>query len=302
MTTEMEMAKNGEFLREYGKQYFIVASEAFDIGRVKWNMVPIGKGGKDGIVFYLTTEQMLSLCTEILNGIFAKKLAADTANYPSAYRFVTGEDGCLHLNIGGGKVGCRIQMQDASSKTNYMMAVSTEAVITMARKYMINSGYTPVNNSAYYGQIVSAFEQGRKNRVKYRKSAPEGLTDVVDTNSVINEAVEEKLKADESQANTCAAPSSTTAATTAAEEDKSEDMILKIHGTKTTKKGFYVFEGVDSNENPISLMFRKEDAEKLNWFTKFENAAATGDTELKIRGEKRDNYILYKGPAKKTSK
>jgi hypothetical protein len=46
-------------------------------------------------------------------------------------------------------------------------------------------------------------------------------------------------------------------------------------------------------------MFRKEDADKLNWFEKFENTAALGDTPLKIMGEKRDNYILYKGPIKK---
>ena len=305
MTTELEMAKNGEFLREYGKQYFVVASEALNIGRVKWNMVPIGKSGQGDIAFYLTTEQMLALCNEIGSGVFAKKIAADTANYPSAYRYVTGDDGCLHLNIGGGKMGCRIQMQDASKKTTYLMAVSVEALKTMATKYLLCTGMIPIAPGSYYAGIVSAFEGGRVERAKFRKNPPEGLTDVVDTNSVIDESVEAEMKVEEKAekkpepvANKVDEPETPKVDAPQA-ETKDENYKLVIHGPKSIEKGFYVFAGKDEDGNEISLMFRKADAEKLNWFAKFENAAALGETKLAISGERKNKYILYKGHVKK---
>lgn len=309
MKTEMNMAHEGEFLREYGKQYFVVASEALNIGRVKWNMVPIGKKGQGDIAFYLTTEQMLALCAEILSGEFAKKIEADKSNkYPKAYAYMTGEDGSLHLAIGAGNVGCRIQMRNtkAQPQLNYTMAVSMEAMNTMARKYMLCAGLTPVAPGSYYAGVVAEFEKGREERVKFRKQPSDAeIGDAVDTNSVVDEVAEP------------ADPAPAAPATKKEEEKKpekveekkedpkpeanneGENYTLTLHGAKTIKKGFYVFEGVDDKGNNISLMFRKEDADSLKWFEKFENAAALGDTSLKIRGEKKNNFILYLGPAKK---
>lgn len=296
MTTELEMAKNGEFLREYGKQYFVVASEALSIGRVKWNMVPIGNKGQGDITFYLTTEQMWALCHEITNGVFAKKLAADTGAYPGAYKYVTGEDGCLHLNIGGGKMGCRVQLQDAKAKTNYTMAVSVEAMTTMARKYLLCAGLTPVAPGSYYASVVSAFEQGRVDRSKFRKPAPEELGDVINANSIVDEPVESAAPVEPVPQ---VEPSKPAVEPQTNVTDTSANFTLTIRGGKSIKKGFFVFEGTDAQGAAISLMFRKEDAATLNWFEKFENAAAVGETTLTIKGEKRDNFILYKGSASK---
>lgn len=276
MITEREMAKSGEFLREYGKQYFVVAVEALEIGRIKWSMVPIGKNGKDGIVFYLSTEQMIALCEEILNGTFEKKLAADTGSYPGAYKYTTGEDGYLHLNFGGGKMGCRIQLQDAKSKTNYLMAVSIDAIKTMARKYMLCTGMVSVAPNSYYANIIAAFEEGRAERGKHHIAR----TSDMEAPKTVYEQDDEPTPP-------------------AAEPTVYPNYTLTVNGPKTLKKGFYVFNCKDSDGNSASLMFRQEDAASLGWFEKFENAAATSDTTITISGEKRDNFILYKGPATK---
>jgi hypothetical protein len=314
MKTEMNMAHEGEFLREYGKQYFVVASEALNIGRIKWNMVPIGKKGQGDIAFYLTTEQMLALCTEILNGKFAKKIEADKSNkYPSAYAYMTGEDGSLHLAIGAGNVGCRVQMRNTKvqPQLNYTMAVSMEAMNTMARKYMLCAGLTPVATGSYYAGVVAEFEKGREERAKFRKQPSDAeIGDSVDAKSVLDETDETKVSEPatipatpnvEKETDITKGVSNTEKedGTKGASQNDGENYTLTLHGPKTVKKGFYVFEGVDDKCTNISLMFRKEDADKLSWFKKFENAAALGDTSLKICGEKKNNFILYIGPAKK---
>lgn len=299
MKTELEMAKEGEFLREYGKNHFVAVSEALNIGRVKWNMVPIGKNGQGDIAFYLTTEQMTTLCTEILNGEFAKKVEADKKNpYPKAYAYMTGEDGSLHLAIGGGNVGCRIQMRNMKVKPalNYIMAVSIDALNTMARKYMLCTGATPVMPGTYYASVVAAFEAGRVDRSKFRKPTAEELGEVVNTNSVIDESVESALTVDNKAAEEKPVMKK--------EEPKTEAPIenytLTVKTPSSVQKGFYVFGSVDENGNAIRLLFRKEDADKLSWFAKFANSVAGGETPaLKISGTKNNDCVLYKGPAKK---
>lgn len=299
MKTEIEMAKEGEFLREYGKQYFVVASEALSIGRVKWNMVPINKGGQDDIAFYLTTEQMVALCSEILSGRFHVKIKDDNGSFPTAYAYMTGEDGSLHLAIGGGKAGCRIQMRNTKATPkalSYVMGVSLDAMVTMARKYMLCTGLTNVVPGTYYASVIAAFEEGRKDRSKFRKPSAAELGEVVNTNSVVDESAPAE-SAPAAPAPVAAAPAADIKAETS--ETPAENCTITVKGAKTTKKGFYAFDGTDEFGKAVTLLFRKADSEKLSWFTKFEDAAAAGETKLTISGEKRDNCILYKGPAKK---
>lgn len=293
--TELEMAKEGEFLREYGKNHFIVASEALSIGRVKWNMVPIGKAGQGDIMFYMTTEQMLSLCTEILNGTFAKKVAADQGSYPSAYQYMTGEDGSLRLNIGGGKVGCRVQMQNnkANPRVNYVMAVSAESLTIMARKYMLNTGLMPIAPGSYYASVIAAFEAGRDQRKSFRKPKPEELGDSVDTNSVVDD--------DTVNANVVDEPKENPVPAKAEKKSGGEEgnFTLTVNGPKTLQKGCYVFNATTDDGAAVKLTFRKEEADKLGWFAKLENSIDNGETpNLKIFGEKKGSFILYKGAAK----
>lgn len=303
--TELEMARSGEFMREYGTKYFIAVSEALNIGRVKVEMVPIGSSGQNGIAFYLTTEKMQNLCAEILDGTFAKKLAADTGGYPTAYQYVTGDDGSLRLNIGSGKAGPCVQMQNSKHNLRYIMGVSRDALTTMARKYMLCSGLTPVMVGTYYSNVVRAFELGRSEREQYRKPTNEELGDVIDASIV---AAQSEPATNDKTSNKEDAKEKKQATENTASEAKNKpkkdenatevrNYVLKVKGVKTTKKGFYAFDSVDENGNAVSLLFRKEDANSISWFSKFENAAANG-TELKFSGEKKNSHILYKGPAK----
>ena len=156
---ELEMAKNGEFLREYGKQYFCVALEALNIGRVKWSMVPIGKKGQEEVTFYMLIEDFRWLCKELVNGVAEKKIAADNAPYPTAYKYVTGQNGSKLLNIGGSNspAMARINIQDKSKQParNYTMAVSIKSLKNMAQKFFMDT-------VEYDKQVVAAFEAGRK--------------------------------------------------------------------------------------------------------------------------------------------
>lgn len=295
MTTEKTMAAAGEFLREYGKQYFIVASEALNIGRIKFDMVPVGKAGKNNISFYLTTEQMLSLCKEIISGVFSKKITADTGSYPSAYKYVTGTDGSLHLNIGGGKVGCRIQMQDASKKLGYIMAVSMESILVMARKYLVYTGYEPVTPGTYYSELVQAFEAGRKERSKFKQTIPDGVEETINV-------TESPVDDEEASASKEPKPVEKNEPAKKKKEPSKPNNEFKVNvkGKKTVKNGFYSFEGKTEDGESVSLLFRKSDAESLRWFEAFEKKAETG-ASIDVLGEKKDNFILYSGvPSKKS--
>lgn len=300
MKTEKSMAKAGEFLREYGKQYFIVASEALNIGRIKFDMVPVGKAGQNNISFYVTAEQMLALCKEIISGAFAKKIAADTNSYPSAYKYTTGTDGSLHLNIGGGKVGCRIQMQDAAKKLSYVMAVSMESLLAMARKYVIYTGLEPVTPNTYYAEMIAAFEEGRKDRSKYRSSEPsdESIYDSVDANSVVDESVEPKAEKKDTPEVEKKEESKATKSTDAAKSTQNAFKV-NIKSPKTLKNGFYSFDGKLDNGEEVSLLFRKDDVHKISWFKAFEAKSESG-VVIDVLGEKKDNFILYSGVPKKS--
>jgi len=288
--TEIEMATNGEFLREYGKQYFIVCSEALNIGRVKWEMVPIGKSGKDAVSFYMTTEKMYDLCADILSGAFKKKVEADTGNYPSAYKYQTGTNGALKLNIGGARVGCRIQMQNPTTNANYTMAVALESMTVMARKYMLCTGMVPVAAGSYYEAVMTAFEKGRHNNKRNNKVADEYLeetTESIDTEDSAPAAPAEKSAAKASKPAKADTPAET------------RDFAIAVKGIKVLKDGYYAYTGTDvETKEAVELLFPVNVANKLSWFPKFEDAAALAETNLKISGEKKGRYVLYKGAAK----
>ena len=286
--TETEMSQDGEFLREYGKQYFVVAVEALEIGRVKWSIVPIGKAGKDDLVFYLPTEDMLALCLELRSGVAKKKIAADAANrFPSAYKYTTGKDGSLHLSIGGGDKGARIQMQDNITKKNYTMAVAIGALEKMAYKFLLDTGFMPVTAGSYYDKIVQAFESGRVERQSAHTKVQ--IEDVSDDNAVVEEAPRPAEKVEEKKPEVKTAP--------VQEEPEirvDEDYTVRVQGTKSVNKGFYVFKGTCNGEK-VRLLIKNTDVAALPWYAEFERKAATAEgAEISVSGEKRDDCILVK--------
>lgn len=278
--TEVEMAREGEFLREYGKQYFVVAVEALNIGRVKWSMVPIGKKGQDELTFYMPVEKMLALCLLFQDGTAQKKIAADTNSYPSAFHYVTGEDGSKILNIGGGKVGCRINIQDKSKTKNYIMAVSLESLETMARKFLMCTGYMSPAPGSYYESVIQSFEKGRAARAQYKHNV--SAADLEEPTAGIPEE-------------TPSIPPVKNPEPTKKPVDPADikEYTLKIQGEKKAQKTFWRFEGMLGDE-AVSLLFNQNDVKNIKWFPDFEQAAKRENgTEITIMAEKKDKFLLF---------
>lgn len=273
-------ARDGEFLREYGKTYFAVVAEAFNIGKVRFSVVPIGKAGQNAINFYLPIEKMVALCDEFIRGTAQKAIAADAEKYPSAYQYVTGENGALRLAIGGGKFGARISLSDKSDKNNplsYMMGVSMESLESMVFKFRLFSGLTSTAKGTYFASLQEAFEDGRKDRTVNRKSRKplnaEPAPKEADQVKTVNEAPEtDEPKNDDPKADNV--------------------FVLTVKGQKEEQQEFYKF-----HTDGGTLIFKKADIEHIKWFDAFEKAAAKGTT-ITIEGEKRGDFILYLGVPK----
>lgn len=135
-----------ELLRSTGKNYMIMVSEIPSINKVRWTMVSIGSKGKEVIECFMSTEDMQALCTDILTGTFVEKLAADENECPSAYKYEMRKDKSVHLNIGNGKVGVRIQMHDYNLGVEYMMAVSLNKLEDMAAEYISDQETDYINS------------------------------------------------------------------------------------------------------------------------------------------------------------
>lgn len=287
--TEMEMAMEGEFLRQYGSKYGISTREQLSIGRIRWDMFPIGKHGVGAIVYYMKNEEMFALATDILNGNFARRIAAETSSYPTAYQYATGKDAHLHLNIGKSKAAnsCCIQMQDATAKTQYLMGVSMTAMYDMARKYMLCTGAMPVQSGSYFESVMKAFEKGRADRLaKFGKVVvPED-----DIDEPVIPTVDEEAPAKQAKPPKKEEPPKVVAA----------DYTVVVNGKKTLDKGFYKFAATLDNA-PVTLLFKKEEAESMKWFAEFENQAAIKPTNLNLVGEKNGKFILFKSVQKKKS-
>ena len=302
--SEAAMARDGEFMREYGKQFFIVVHESLGIGRVKFEIVPMNNAGKDALSFYLRTEQMYTLCMEITTGKFAKKLAADTGAYPSAYKYVTGTDGHVRMSIGGGQRGCRIQIQNTKEKKNYMIAVAMESIETMAVKYRMMTGAMPVMENTYYASIVQAFERGRAARAHIRANIP--ADDIADTNSQV---LDEKVVSEESAKKADKATEQKKAEKVGAKKVEPTEPVLNgytvsVSGKCVDSGGFIRFaakvgnpewnkEQLEKYGKNVTLLFKKEDIKNLSWFESFANSVAFAPATLNIVGEMKNDFILF---------
>lgn len=271
------MSKDGEFLREYGKTYFAVVAEALNINKVRFSVVPIGKAGQDAINFYLPVEKMVALCDEFVSGKAQQKIANDAEKYPSAYQYVTGEDGALRLSIGGGKFGARIQVSDKSDKSkplSYLMGVSMEALEAMVFKFRLFTGLIPTAKGTYFAALQETFEDGRNDRAANRKG-----------------------KGKKTQQPTASEPVQTTLPVDADEPANAplsggSVFVLNVNGQKGEAKEFYTF-----STDQGTLLFKKAEVANIKWFEAFEKAAAKGTT-ITIEGEKRGDFILYLGVPK----
>jgi hypothetical protein len=279
-----EMAKSGEFLREFGTKYFCVVSEAFSIGRVKFTVVPLNNGGKDSADFYLTIQQMVSLCKDINSGVAEKLIDADKEQYPSAYKFVTGENGDKRLNIGGGKIGVRIQISEQTKNKRYLMAVPKQAFMDMATNFMLFSGLAPVTDGSFFKALIDEFNKGRQDRSKWHITLSDSDKITEERTNDEEKTVKEAPAKPQEEGKKQPAPTEGIYTVTAT-------------GKMTEKKGFYIFDATMGDEN-VKLWFKKEEADALNWFNGFKEKAETSGATMPLLGDKIGSDIRYKGKAR----
>jgi len=156
--TIKELFEDGKILEEFGSDYFLTVSPIPAIEKCRFSVMKIGEKGKDPADFWMPFSNMITLCDEILSPtIFTAKIKADMKNqYPSAYKFVGGKDGCKKLDIGGGQKGVRVHIAVPGSdgKTdNRTLAISYNSIKNMAIYFQYIIGLKP--SSFYMNDIIT---------------------------------------------------------------------------------------------------------------------------------------------------
>lgn len=190
-----EAIKNGTILTAYGKKFLLSVTLVPNISKVRFSLVEIGTKGGNHNDFYMDYSQMRRLCEEIGNGVTAKKITADATNqYPGAYKYVTGENGSKKLNIGGGQIGCRVQIQinKDGNWDNKISAVSYDDLREMAFLFNLCSGLVPVLEKSFYGNLYKAFLDGEETRNKFHSSYNPKEDDEVTENASAEEETPDK--------------------------------------------------------------------------------------------------------------
>ena len=167
--SRFDQFKSGAICLSYGSTNFVSVNPAPDIDKCRFSVVKIGTDGKDALDFYLDVQDMRQLCEEFLGDatVAKRKLNADMSNqYPSAYRYVTGQNGSLELNIGAGDKGCRVQIRDKSQNNQKMSVVPFKNLREMAFGFYLVMGLIPVMKNSYYGKLYQAFWEGVEERNK----------------------------------------------------------------------------------------------------------------------------------------
>lgn len=168
--SDLEMVREGSILKEYNiKKNFVNVTPAPTIGKVKISIVALNSGGKDYTDFYLDIEEFRQFCVEIENGIAQKKIMADNNQYPSAYKWTAGNNGCRHFNIGKGRAGVVFQVQNTSKKQNKMVAVTPHSLKKMAFLFRLLMGLVPVTPKTYYSNLIYEFYVNEAKRSSYYK-------------------------------------------------------------------------------------------------------------------------------------
>lgn len=164
-----DMLCNGAICQEYGSKYLLSINPAYEINRCRWSVVDIGSKGENKIDFYMSMDDMRRFCDDVVSGACKPKFMADmNDNYPSAYQYTTGQNGCKKLSIGGGKKGIRI---NASIKTDdnkpfyKSTSISWAALLDIAFYFQLVMGLKPVQGG-YYGYLKDVYWEGVRQRAE----------------------------------------------------------------------------------------------------------------------------------------
>lgn len=105
--------------------WFVKVYQAYNIDKVKFSFVKKGEHG-NGFDIYVDIDEFDNLCDEILSGQLFVKIQNETGDYPSSWKYVTGEKGSKELAIGKGQGQnfAVIQGRDKGKKLNAFVGIA----------------------------------------------------------------------------------------------------------------------------------------------------------------------------------
>lgn len=279
--TAIEMARKGQFAKEYTTKNFLSVRDALSIDRVVFEGVPIGQQGKNGATVWLPVDKMLALCLDIKSGVAKQKIDADNGPYPTAYQYVTGDKGSRVLTIGGGKFGCRVSVQNKAESKTQTVALAYSVLEEMADRFLLWTGRIPVVADSFYGKQVEAFNQGMAERVNNRPAASD------------EELGEPEAQDEPAEAPVAAAPAPAPATPGNGVVDEYR---MIVYGDKKSIKDSsgapcWVFDAKYDGE-AVKLLFTEQKANELGWFADFEKSAKKSNNfEAIIKAERRGKFF-----------
>lgn len=263
-----EMLHDGAVLKSFGSKFFTSIVLVPDICKAKVEMVEIGKKGQNANTVYLDLELLRQLFADIDAGIFTARIKADKGNkYPSAYQFVTGEDGSKKVNIGAsqksGHIAFQTQVKKGEKWDNRIMAIAVSELVQAGFLFKLCLGLIPTDNGSYYDRLKGIFNEGIVEKQKYFNKNTAGESQDEATESAQDE-VAPKPEAVNTQA--------------------SNTYVVKVTGNPFDKKDFTIFpvQSVDGKE--FKLMFRKG--------TELEGLA--NGVSAAVHADEKDGYLLFR--------
>lgn len=290
-----DMLRDGAILQAYGTKYVLSVNPAPGIDKCRFSVVELGTKGKVSIDYWMKMDEMRRLCDEIDKGIAARKINDDAqSQYPSAYTFVTGENGSKKLSIGGGQKGCRVQVQvNRGNRWDRMMTVISYADLQdMAFYFKLVMGLIPATR--YYGSLVDAYWQGESERQKnFGKEYREELHDREDRgyNAYADQPAQQQVQTQERQQK--AEPEAPVQNNHQQEEVKELVYALKTAGCMVEKEKIVAISCTDGKEQYI-LIFQKDQIPSLNWFPVFQERANQNIMmNIRVLAKRKGNYLQF---------
>ncbi len=149
----------------YSQSAFCKVKPALPIDKVTFSFVKIDTGGK-GFDIYVDSDAFDTLCDQILSGSFVSTLAKDNGDYPSAWEYVTGDNGSDHLAIGRGQkkpivLQGRIAGGTDKDIKNIQIGISDYDSLRVMAKWWKRA------SAAYYGLLTDLLVDGMKKNDSY---------------------------------------------------------------------------------------------------------------------------------------
>lgn len=268
MTTK-ELLGGGKILAAFNENFVLSVCPALGIDKIRFSVVKKGSSGKDSSDIYLDVKEFDVLCMDIKSGVFAKKIAEDSGDYPSAYKWVKGENGSKTLVIGGGKKGIRLQTAIRGEKTTdrRMLVVPYEDFRFMTILFDLVIGRTPfVPGSIYEGYYNTYWETEKK--------------------------FLGKVKFDAKTDGDYAAPDNASTEPDSASEPELPIFHIKTTGKFEQRKNLLICPCVTQEKGAMTLCFDKE-GQKEDFFPYLRDKAE-GGVSFTLQGVEKAGAILFK--------